>query len=146
MAAKIRAMTLDDFPQVYKLGLRCYDVLDKPYNYWTIVEVAAFLEDYPHLCFVADDDGRVVGFALGADEYELMKDTGHLEWVAVAPDYRRQGLASRLMEAALEVYRRLGKARVVSDIASVNPASRGMARKLGFTEGISVTFFVKELG
>jgi ribosomal protein S18 acetylase RimI-like enzyme len=145
MAPIIRPMTLEDFPQVYKLGVRCYNVQDKPYNYWTIGEVADHLSHHPNLCYVAADGDQVVGFALGADSYELIEDAGHLEWVAVAPEYRRQGLSQRLMQAVIEVYRALGKAQVVSDISSANGASRGMARKLGFTEGISVTFFVKDL-
>ena len=141
----IRPMQLEDFAQVYQLGLRCYDVLDKPYNYWTIRELADHFEHHPHLCYVAAAGNRIVGFALGADDFELIADTGHLEWVAVDVDYRRQGLSLRLMTTVVEIYRQRGKAQVVTDISSSNVASRGMAHKLGFTEGISVTFFVKDL-
>jgi len=146
MAITIRPMSVDDFVQVYKLSLRCYDVQDKPYNYWSIREVAHHLEVNPCLCYVAEDDnGQVVGFALGEENFEILENTGHLEWAAVAPEYRRQGLATRLMETLVQVYQKLGKARVVADISSANSASRGLARKMGFDEGISVTFFVKEL-
>lgn len=142
----IRPMTVEDFAQVYRLGLRCYDVRDKPYNYWSIREVAHHLEANPHLCYVAEDDGKVIGFALGDEHFEILEDTGHLEWVAVAPEYTRRGIASQLIESLVRVYRGLGKAQVATDISTTNAASRGMARKLGFDEGISVTFFVKELG
>lgn len=145
MSITIRPMNVDDFAQVYKLGLRCYNVLDKPYNYWSIREVANHLEAYPHLCYVAEDNGQVVGFALGEKSYQILENAGHIEWVAVAPEYRRQGLATRLMETLVQVYRELGKKQVVGDISSDNPASRSMARKMGFREGISVTFFVKKL-
>jgi ribosomal protein S18 acetylase RimI-like enzyme len=145
MPPTIRPMTVEDFPQVYKLGLMCYKVLDKPYNYWTMAEVTDHLENHGDLCYVADDDGKIVGFALGAKEFLVLKDTGHLEWVAVHPEYRRQGVSLQLMNAVLDVYRALGKKEVVTDISTENPASRGMARKLGYTEGISMTFFVKKL-
>ena len=145
MSAAIRPMSVDDLPQVYKLGLRCYDVRDKPYNYWSVKEVAHHVEENPDLCYVAEHDGQIVGFVLGEESYEVLEDTGHLEWIAVAPEHRGQGLASRLIETLVGIFRELGKARVVADISSENEASRGMARKLGFTEGISVTFFVKEL-
>jgi len=141
MTISIRPMSVDDLAQVYKLGLRCYEVQDRPYNYWSVREVADHLETHPQLCYF----GEVVAFALGKKSYEVLESTGHLEWVAVAPEYRRQGLSSRLMETLLQVYWDLGKAWVVADVSSVNFASRGMARKLGFREGISVTFFVKEL-
>jgi ribosomal protein S18 acetylase RimI-like enzyme len=141
----IRAMRVGDFAQVYELGLRCYDVLDKPYNYWSIREVADHLQQNPGLCFVAEADGAIAGFALADETFELIEDTGHLEWVAVAPEFRRRGVASRLINAAADALRAAGKQRVVADIASDNPASRTMAARLGFTEGISVTYFQKEL-
>jgi len=145
MSVILRPMTVDDFVQVYKLGLECYHVEDKPYNYWSIGEVAHHLEHEGALCYVADDDGRIVGFALGAETFEILENTGHLEWVAIAPDYRRSGLALKLSETEVGVFEQMGKAQVVTDISSTNPASRGMARKAGFREGISVTFFVRDL-
>lgn len=145
MAVTIRPMSVDDFAPVYKLGLRCYNVLDKPYNYWSIREVAAHLEGNPDLCYVAADDGNVVGFALGDRNFEILEKTGHLEWIAVSPEYRRQGIATRLIETIERVFREMGKEQMVTDISSQNAASRSLARKSGFSEGISVTFFVKKL-
>jgi ribosomal protein S18 acetylase RimI-like enzyme len=143
--ASIRPMRVGDFTQVYELGLLCYDVLDKPYNYWSIREVADHLEGNPGLCFVAEADGQIVGFALADETFELIEDTGHLEWVAVAPEFRKRGVASRLITTAADALRAAGKVRVVADIASDNPTSRAMAARLGWTEGISVTYFVKDL-
>jgi ribosomal protein S18 acetylase RimI-like enzyme len=141
----IRAMRVGDFAQVYELGLESYDVLDKPYNYWSIREVADHLERCPDACFVAEADGEVVGFALGDETFELIEDTAHLEWIAVTPEWRRQGIAARLIDRAVEAFRAAGRKRVVTDIASGNAASRAMAARTGFTEGISVTYFVKDL-
>ena len=144
-AATVRPMRVDDFAEVYELGLRCYDVLDKPYNYWSVREVADHLEGNPGLCFVAEADGRVVGFVLGDETFEILEEAAHLEWIAVAPEYRRQGIADALLETAVDAVRRLGKTRVVADVASDNAYSPALARKHGFTEGVSVTYFVKEL-
>lgn len=52
---------------------------------------------------VAEDDGRVADFVLGTATYELLANTGHVEWIAVAPEYRRQGRADRFMEKMEEV-------------------------------------------
>jgi ribosomal protein S18 acetylase RimI-like enzyme len=141
----VRPMRVADFAAVYELGLRCYKVTDSPYNYWSIREVADHLETCPELCFVAEDEGKVVGLALGTDTFEIIEDTAHFEWLAVAPEYRRHGLATRLLETLIEVAERMGKARAVADIAADNPYSQGLARKLDFAEGISVTYFTKEL-
>jgi ribosomal protein S18 acetylase RimI-like enzyme len=141
----IRSMTLDDLPHVYRLGTACYDVRDKPYNYWSIREVADHFEGSPDLCFVADSDGAVVGFALAAPSYEILENTGHLEWVAVAPEHRQSGLATQLIEAVVDRLRARGRQDVVADVSSANEASRGLFRRAGFDEGISVTFFTRRL-
>lgn len=138
-------MDVRDFAAVYELGRRCYKVTDKPYNYWSIAEVADHLQRNPELCFVAEVDGEVAGFILGDETFELIEDTAHFEWIAVAPEHRRRGIADSLLEAAIDVVREKGKARIVADVASDNAYSPQLARKHGFTEGLSVTYFTKEL-
>ncbi len=139
-------MRVGDFADVYELGRRCYKLTDAPYNYWSIREVADHLETCPELCFVAEDEGKVVGFALGTDSFAIIEDTAHLEWIGVAPEYRRQGHATRLLQTLVDAVERMGKQHVVADISSDNAYSQGLARKLGFTEGLSVTYFTKDLG
>jgi ribosomal protein S18 acetylase RimI-like enzyme len=145
MEPVIRPMEVRDFASVYDLGTRSYDVTDKPYNYWSIREVADHLERNPRLCFVAEADGRVVGFLLGDETFEILEDTAHFEWIAVDEDFRRRGIAQRLLEEGAAAVERLGRTAVVADIASGNAYSRGLATKLGFEEGLSVTYFVKRL-
>jgi ribosomal protein S18 acetylase RimI-like enzyme len=144
-ATAIRPMQVEDLAAVYRLGVRCYDVLDKPYNYWSIREVAAHLEGGPDLCFVAENGGELVGFALGAESYEILRDTGHLEWLAVAPEHRREGLAMRLIETMVDALRAAGRKEVVADVSTANEASRALFARTGFHEGISVTFFTRRL-
>jgi ribosomal protein S18 acetylase RimI-like enzyme len=138
-------MRVEDLPAVYRLGLRCYDVLDKPYNYWSVREVADHFETETGLCFVADDGEEVVGFALGAESFEIIEDTGHLEWIAVAPEHRREGLAVQLIETFVEALRARGRRQAVADVSSANEASRVLFARAGFEEGISVTFFTRRL-
>lgn len=143
MDAAIRPMEVRDFPAVYQLGARAYKLTDKPYNYWSIREVADHLEGNPGLCFVAEADGRVVGFILGDESFEILEDTAHLEWIAVDEEFRRHGIGQRLFAEAVAAVERLGNSAVVADIATDNPYSRGLAEKLGFEEGLSVTYFTK---
>jgi len=141
----IRRMELDDLPAVYRLGRRCWDVLDKPYNYWSIREVAEHLETEPELSFVAVEEDVIVGFVLGADSYEALEDTGHVEWVAVAPENRGDGLGGRLIEAFVDVLRARGRREVVADVSSKNESSRAVFERAGFHEGIEITFFTRRL-
>ena len=125
--------------------MRCYKVTDKPDNYWSIREVADHLQGCPALCLVADADAEIVGFGLGTDSFEIIDDTAHAEWIAVAPEYRRQGLGVALLSRLVDIARAMGRAHVVADIAADNPYSRGMARKVGFKEGLLVTYFTRDL-
>lgn len=145
MTATIRPMALEDLPGVFRLGLRCWDVLDKPYNYWSIREVAEHLETAPTLSFVAVDGGELVGFVLGSESYEILTDTGHLEWVAVAPERRGDGLGVRLIDAFVAELRTLERREVVADVSSTNEVSRAVFARAGFEEGIGVTFFTRRL-
>jgi [ribosomal protein S18]-alanine N-acetyltransferase len=145
VSAAVRRAGVEDLPGIYRLGLRCYDVLDKPYNYWSVREVADHLESHPGLCFVAENDGEVVGFVLGAESYEILEDTGHLEWIAIAPEQRRDGLATRLIDTFVDALRAAGRKEVVADVSSANEASRALFARAGWREGISVTFFTKRL-
>ena len=145
MTPTIRPMQIEDLPAVYRLGTRSYELTDKPYNFWSVREVAHHVEVAPNLCFVAVADGDVVGFALGEPSYEILEDTGHLEWIAVAPEYRQSGLALKLIEAVVDELRSLGRRVVVADVSSANEASRELFRRAGFEEGISVTFFTRRL-
>ena len=108
-------------------------------------DVAVLDRWVPRLCLVAEADGRVVGFMLGDETFEFIEDTAHIEWIAVDDEYRRHGIARRLLQEAVGAVERLGKRAVVADIASDNPYSRGLAEKLGFSEGLSVTYFTKRL-
>src|SRR3954469_13564348 len=132
--ATVRPMTVHDFGAVYELGTRCYRLEDKPYNYWSIGEVADHLGTSPELCLVAEQDAAVVGFVLGAPEYESIRHTGHLEWLAVGSEARGRGVATQLVESILAVYRSIGQVRVVADVSSDNRASRALFAKLGFGE------------
>ena len=145
MSAVVRPMTLDDLPHVYRLGTECYDLEDKPYNYWSVREVADHFEGSPDLCFVGDSDGAVVGFALAAPSYEILENTGHLEWLAVAQEHRRSGLATQLIDAVVARLRAKGLRDIVADVSSANEASRALFSRAGFEEGISVTFFTRSL-
>lgn len=108
--------------------------------------MAHHLQENPDLCFVAaDDSDQVVGFALGASTYEILADTGHLEWVAVAPSRRGEGIARRLLDTAVDAFRRVGRRQDVADASSDNAASRALFARAGWHEGISVTFFVRDL-
>jgi len=52
--------------------------------------------------------------------------------LAVAPEYRRRGLASRLLGLVLKIGKRLGVARVFLEVRESNVAARALYCRQGF--------------
>lgn len=82
-----------------------------------------------HLFLVAVVDGRVVGSAMAGYD-------GHRGWVnylAVAPDRRRSGLARALMARAEEGLRDLGCPKINVQVRGENEEALAFYRGIGFT-------------
>ncbi|MGB6429529.1 MAG: ribosomal protein S18-alanine N-acetyltransferase [Candidatus Acidiferrales bacterium] len=77
--------------------------------------------------WLAEQDTIVVGFVftrIAADEVEILN-------LAVAPDRRRQGIASQLIARALEAAKESGAARAYLEVRPSNRAAIALYRKHG---------------
>jgi ribosomal protein S18 acetylase RimI-like enzyme len=75
--------------------------------------------------FVAESEGRVVGFASGGPEREGDRDfDGELYTVYLLPEYQRRGAGSRLVSAVAERLARLGCRSMMLWVLEENPACR----------------------
>lgn len=99
----IRLMQIADYPQVFALwnntpgmGLQKGDD-SRP-------QIAKFLEKNPTTCFVAEDQGVIAGTVLGGNDGRR----GYMYHMAVAPEYRRQGIAKQMVDRVLDGLRELG--------------------------------------
>ena len=104
---QIRLMTRDDYEAVYQLWLSCPGVAlnttdDSPEG------IGKFLDRNPTSCFVAEADGKVVGVIMGGHDGRR----GYIHHAAVAPDARRQGIASGLTAAVEEALKAEGIVKV----------------------------------
>ena len=97
----------------------------------TLIELA------PSGSFVARDDGRVVGTAIGIDYV-------HCGWIAmmlVAPEYRGRGLGARLLEAAMAAIPPQLPIRL-----DATPLGRPLYERHGFVLDTSLTRHVRPAG
>jgi len=78
--------------------------------------------------WVAELDGRVAGMIV----IWLIVDEAHIATLATHPDYRRQGIAGRLLVHALKSARREGARRAFLEVRAGNVPAQEMYRKLGF--------------
>jgi ribosomal protein S18 acetylase RimI-like enzyme len=80
--------------------------------------------------FVIDTEGKVVA-VLGC---EVRHGTLHLVHMAVLPEYRRRGLAHRLMVRAEAMAREISAAKIWFDTAPGLEAARRLYESLGYTQ------------
>jgi ribosomal protein S18 acetylase RimI-like enzyme len=90
----------------------------------------------------AEADGKLVGTTMVEDRGKL----GSISVVMVDPDFRRRGIATRLMTHALKYIRQRGKARAVLGVLSTNINATDMYVKLGFRAFEHSVYFVGETG
>ena len=79
---------------------------------------------------VAETDAGVVGYAIG----RVAADEGEILNVAVQPEWRRRGIARRLVEALLAALAAAGARQVYLEVRESNVAARQLYAAFGFGE------------
>lgn len=99
-------------------------------NPWTSDALAWELEHSPvsRLYVLKDGDGPAVAFSAC---WQVI-DELHINSLAVAPAYRRQGLASVLMRGVIAEARREGATGATLEVRRSNDAARALYERLGF--------------
>lgn len=87
----IRKATLEDIPDIYRIEVLCYP---DPWEYKALFEMmSVFLTSF----YIAESNGRVVGFSAGASEDSGNEKYGHVCNIAVSPDMRGMGIGRLLL-------------------------------------------------
>jgi ribosomal-protein-alanine N-acetyltransferase len=121
----IRRMTLDDLAQVVAIDKVSFSLP------WPERSFRFEIADNPaSRAWVAELDGKIVGMIVAW----LLVDEAHIATIATHPEFRRQGIASRLLIHALEYMRSEGARTSVLEVRESNAAAQEMYRKFGFEE------------
>ena len=137
---EIRVARREDLQQLLDIynyevvhGVATLDLQPKSLEEWGQWFDAHNIKNHPLL--VAEQAGRVAGYA-SLSPYrskEAYRSTVELS-IYISPDFRRQGVATALMEAILREARQDPETHtVVSVITDGNEASRKLHEKFGFT-------------
>ncbi|MGA2368285.1 MAG: GNAT family N-acetyltransferase [Dehalococcoidia bacterium] len=96
----IRDMGVDDIPAVFHLGEQVFTAEKTPtlYRTWDEFEVVSMFNAETDYCFVAEIEGRIIGFALGnvVEKKRSAWKYGYIVWLVVSPEFQRIGVAGRL--------------------------------------------------
>lgn len=136
----IRKMELTDYDRVYALWMSCRNMglndLDDSRE-----GIARYLKRNPNSCFVAEQDGAVAGVILSGHDGRR----AFIYHLAVAENYRRQGLAAKLLDRALEALKAEGISKVALVVFSRNEAGNAFWESRGFTAREDLTYRNKAL-
>lgn len=91
------------------------------------------------LFLVAKDDEKVVGFAM----CWFVMDECHIGNIAVHPDYRNQGIASKLLEELLKGCPEHGTNYILLEVRTSNTSAQNLYKKYGFKELIERKHYYK---
>jgi len=99
--------------------------------------IARYLERNPGLSFAAWDGDTLVGAVLAGHDGRR----GYLHHLAVSSHYRKQGIGTRLVEAALAALRQEGMEKVHLFIFESNHLARAFWSRSGWRERHDIAIF-----
>jgi ribosomal protein S18 acetylase RimI-like enzyme len=133
---QIREMELDDLAAVFHMGEKLFTAREAPnlYRTWDEYELIELFYADSELCFVAEVDGRIVGFALGTtiEKERSAWKYGHLVWLGILAEHQRSGLGERIFTHLREVMAKRGVRILVVDTEADNLQALRFFRKMGF--------------
>ena len=94
----------------------------------------------PAKFLVAETGGKIVGTTI----INNRRKSGYISSVMVHPDYRRKGIATRLLTNTLNYIRKRKKTRAVLHVDSTNASAKSIYVKLGFKAFEHLAYFVRE--
>lgn len=123
----IRAMNIDDYDEIYDLwintpGMGLNSTDDSREG------IKRYLMRNPTSSFVAEDDGKIVGVIMSGHDGRR----GYIHHTAVLPEYRRQGIAKKLVESAMNALEQDGINKVALVVFERNKTGNAFWENIGF--------------
>ena len=97
---------------------------------WSYRDIVDLISTEGAMCFSAVDNGRVIAYVLG----RIIPPEGEIYRVAVLPEYRRRGIAYRLLDYAMKTSRGAGLECTFLEVRSKNTAAISLYTAYGFSE------------
>lgn len=136
----IKTMTISDYPDLFTLwkntpnmGLRSLDDSKEG--------ISAFLKRNPNTSFTAYEDGQLVGAILCGHDGRR----GYIYHTVVSPKYRNRGIASSLVEMAVNALKEEGITRVCLNVMETNEQGKSFWLGKGWEKKDFLGFYSKSV-
>lgn len=128
----IRKMREEDIAEVAKLE---QEIFPDP---WSERAIRETLEQTQTMLLSALDDGRLIGYLI---LYYVLED-GEIARIAVDPEWRRKGVASRLLKELALICADNGVNKLLLDVRESNDSARAFYERQGFVrDGIRKNYY-----
>ena len=97
---------------------------------WSETSVASELKNPLSCWLVAEEDGEIAGY-VGS---QTVMDESDMMNVAVHPDYRRKGIAEKLVMELVEALKKRDSRCLTLEVRASNEPARALYEKLGFVQ------------
>lgn len=134
----IRPIKPEDYDAISALWLAA-GLTVRPHGRDARPEFLRQLERFPTSYLIAEHAGRAVGVVFGTHDMRR----GWINRIAVHPEYRRQGVAMRLIEACERALYAEGIGITVCLVEEENAASARLFEHAGYLAQIPVRYFYK---
>lgn len=125
---EIRNMTIADYEDVHMLWMSCAGMglnnLDDSRE-----GVLKFLDRNPDTCFVAEEEGKLVGVIMAGNDGRR----GYIYHTSVHPERRKQGIGKRLVDRAMDALKQCGIHKVALVVFERNEGGNQFWENMGFT-------------
>lgn len=124
---KIRLMTIEDYEPIYTMwintpGMGLNNLDDSKEG------MERYLKRNPSTCFVAEEDGKIVGAILSGHDGRR----GYIYHTTVLEAYRKQGIAKKLVEKAMDALNQEGIHKVALVVFDRNELGNAFWERIGF--------------
>ena len=123
MALVIRKADRSCLDAVEKIEELCFSLP------WTREQLGTAMVDERQIFLVAEDVGEILGYV----SMMFVLDEAYIGNVAVAPEHRRRGVASALLESLLQRAKAMGLAFVTLEVRATNMPAIALYEQFGFS-------------
>jgi [ribosomal protein S18]-alanine N-acetyltransferase len=122
VAIELRPLTLADLADIETIEQVAYPTP------WSRTMFASELAKPSSICLGAFEGDRLVGYIINS----RYVDAWHVMNVAVSPDHRRRGIATRLLESLFEITKNDGRRGYTLEVRVSNAGAIALYEELGF--------------
>ncbi|MCL5949648.1 MAG: ribosomal protein S18-alanine N-acetyltransferase [Candidatus Bathyarchaeota archaeon] len=142
MEVKIETATLKLLDQLYQIEEQCFDQ-----EAFTKRQIAYLLTDYNTIALVAKANSDIAGFIIAQVEVEENTEFGHIITINVAPNCRRQKIATKLLHEIESLLKQKGISECRLEVREDNHPAIKLYHSLGYqTMGKLEKYYGKKHG